>query len=256
MRWFKALVSFNFRTEFLQLFFVMEFFAFSSKNEKKTAPRTKATNFILNDCLFIKHEWNVWECDGRALSHCVRHMAGNSELCSEFYDSRISLGDSILSFMRLSLELAFGNKLWNPRKLFPFWRKTFFGHFGSEFSIESSNSPCETAGLEQLRERGILELPGASDESSQCLLFILLVVVVLPQFDVDDALLLSVKEKRKIKWDVSLTSSKIEGFARWFTSFSRDSWNGMVNGFRGAVGEGTKKKSHKDKLLEEFQKLK
>jgi hypothetical protein len=61
----------------------------------------------------------------------------------------------------------------------------------------STNSPCETAGLEQLRVRGIiLELPGASDESSQCLLFILLaVVVVLPQLEVADALLLSVKEK-------------------------------------------------------------
>jgi hypothetical protein len=63
------------------------------------------------------------------------------------------------------------------------------------------NSPCETAGLEQLRVRVIREEPGASDESSQCLLFILLdvVVVVLPQFEVDDALLLSAKRKHKRK---------------------------------------------------------
>jgi hypothetical protein len=62
--------------------------------------------------------------------------------------------------------------------------------------LNHQNSPCETAGLEQLRVRGILELPGASDESSQCLLFILLVVVVLPQFEVDDdALLLSERKQ-------------------------------------------------------------
>lgn len=49
--------------------------------------------------------------------------------------------------------------------------------------------------------RGILELPGVSDESSQCLLFILLavVVVLLPQFEVDDALLLSVSRRQRQK---------------------------------------------------------
>lgn len=41
--------------------------------------------------------------------------------------------------------------------------------------------------------RGILEVPGVSDESSQCLLFMLGdVAVLLPQFEVG-ALLLSVK---------------------------------------------------------------
>jgi hypothetical protein len=66
------------------------------------------------------------------------------------------------------------------------------------FQLNHRNSPCETAGLEQLRVRGILELPGVSDESSQCLLFILLaVVVVLPQLEVAEALLLSVKENMR-----------------------------------------------------------
>lgn len=62
------------------------------------------------------------------------------------------------------------------------------------------NLPCETAGLEQLRVKGILELP-VNDESSQCLLFIpLVVVVLLPQFEVDDALLLpSIEEKNEFK---------------------------------------------------------
>jgi hypothetical protein len=44
--------------------------------------------------------------------------------------------------------------------------------------------PCdaETAGLEQLRESAIRdELPGESDESSRCLLFIF---VTVPQFEV------------------------------------------------------------------------
>lgn len=52
---------------------------------------------------------------------------------------------------------------------------------------------CETAGLEQLRARGILEVPGASDESSQCLLFMFadVVVLLLPQFELDALLLFS-----------------------------------------------------------------
>lgn len=54
--------------------------------------------------------------------------------------------------------------------------------------------PCDTAGLEQLRERAILaELPGVSDESSWCLLFIF---VVAPQLEVlvVDALLSVIKK--------------------------------------------------------------
>lgn len=58
----------------------------------------------------------------------------------------------------------------------------------------SIDSPCETARLEQLRLRGILEEPGVSDESSICLLFMLadVVPVLLPQFEVD-TLLMSAK---------------------------------------------------------------
>lgn len=69
--------------------------------------------------------------------------------------------------------------------------------FGSAFPTDS---PCETAGLEQLRVRGILEPPGVSDESSQCLLFILIavVVVLLPQVEVVDALLLAGNEDKII----------------------------------------------------------
>lgn len=74
------------------------------------------------------------------------------------------------------------------------------------FSMWIINSPCETAGLEQLRVKGILELPGVNDESSQCLLFILLAVVVeLPQFEVDDALLLLSVEnnnEKTIKYEI------------------------------------------------------
>lgn len=67
------------------------------------------------------------------------------------------------------------------------------------------NLPCETAGLEQLRDKGIRELL-VIEESSQCclelfvsevtlllfmLLLLLLVFVMLPQFDVDALLLLN-----------------------------------------------------------------
>lgn len=61
-------------------------------------------------------------------------------------------------------------------------------------SIVHRDSPCDTAGLEQLRERAILaELPGIIDESSWCLLFIF---VVAPQFEVlvVDALLSVIKK--------------------------------------------------------------
>jgi hypothetical protein len=77
------------------------------------------------------------------------------------------------------------------------------------------DSPCETAGLEQLRVRGILELPGVSDESSQCLLFILLdvvVVVLLPQFEVvDDALLLSIGRKTERKLVIRHRAKSLKG---------------------------------------------
>ena len=59
--------------------------------------------------------------------------------------------------------------------------------------------PCDTAGLEQLRERAIrAELPGVSDESSRCLLFIF---VVAPQFEllVVDALLSVIKKAHREK---------------------------------------------------------
>jgi hypothetical protein len=59
--------------------------------------------------------------------------------------------------------------------------------------------PCDTAGLEQLRERAILAgLPGVSDESSWCLLFIF---VIAPQFEVlvVDALLSVIKKHIHIK---------------------------------------------------------
>lgn len=80
-------------------------------------------------------------------------------------------------------------------------------YFNVSEVIHDQNSPCETAGLEQLRVRGILELPAVNDESSQCLLFILLavVVVLLPQFEVDDALLLSV-ERRDEKFEITMKS--------------------------------------------------
>lgn len=54
--------------------------------------------------------------------------------------------------------------------------------------------PCDTAGLEQLRERATrAELPADSDESSRCRLFIF---VVAPQFEVlvVDALLSVIKK--------------------------------------------------------------
>lgn len=175
----------------------MEYLRFN-QNKKKGHER-KQQNF-LNDCLFIKHEWNVWEFDSRALSHCTPYgWIFWIVFCAEFYDSRTSRW--LNPFVHKTfLGIVFYQQVMKSSKNISFWRKTFFGHFGSKFSIESSNSPCETTGLEQLRERGILELPGASDESSQCLLFILLVVVVLPQLEVDDALLLAVEEEILSKW--------------------------------------------------------
>lgn len=66
-------------------------------------------------------------------------------------------------------------------------------------TLNHRNSPCETAGLEQLRVRGILEPPGVNDESSQCLLFILLDVdvVLLPQLEVVVVALLLSKDEIK-----------------------------------------------------------
>lgn len=76
------------------------------------------------------------------------------------------------------------------------------------FTSFTKDSPCDTAGLEQLRVNGILngKLPGVTIESSQCLLFILLVAVVivdvllLPQLPVEPAgngTLLAVNKKLK-----------------------------------------------------------
>lgn len=65
------------------------------------------------------------------------------------------------------------------------------------------NSPCDTAGLEQLLVNGILKLPGVTVESSQCLLFILLVVTadeeLLPQLTAEpgDDALAGIKQRKK-----------------------------------------------------------
>lgn len=132
----------------------------------------------------VKHEWN----DGRALSHSERHHMA----WKRFWAYVLFVTQTFHS--QLSMENMFDRFIsatsYEMRKLFP--RKCF-----PIDSSECSNSPCETAGLEQLLVSGILELPGVSDESSQCLLFILLavVVVLLPQFEVDDALLLSVNNQ-------------------------------------------------------------
>lgn len=63
--------------------------------------------------------------------------------------------------------------------------------------------PCDTAGLEQLRERAIREeeLLGASDESSRCLLFIF---VMVPQFKVFVDALLSIIKRGDNKTLISL----------------------------------------------------
>lgn len=100
--------------------------------------------------------------------------------------------------------------------------------FRKYFSMWLIYSPCETAGLEQLLVKGILELPGVNDESSQCLLFILLAVVdvLLPQFEVDDALLLLLsvgkKRQKKIKQSKmkSLKCASINRFRLWLCDVS------------------------------------
>lgn len=72
--------------------------------------------------------------------------------------------------------------------------------------ISWRNSPCDTAGLEQLRERGIREPLGVKDESSQCLLF----MFVVPQFEfVDALLLLSVNKGRIFKINLCTISRRL-----------------------------------------------
>lgn len=143
-------------------------------------------------------------------------MDGNSELCSDFWLRRKHEADDSTFIHNFFVDV------FTRRNSFAYICRTRSATSYPEITIssnyfplnledvsqsssdESFNSPCETAGLEQLRVRGILEPPGVSDESSQCLLFILLadVVVLLPQFEVDDALLLSAtKTNEKCKFN-------------------------------------------------------